>query len=109
MSTAHNTPAIERRHHAFHVCKDGTWIDVATGQLYDGPYKKMVDLSAVDSTEWQPDPPPPLPKAWALFDKLVMRPLVWLAGAFISAVLLAACVTWAFRSFAPEWLKWMAS
>lgn len=109
MSTAHNTPAIERRHRAFHILRDGTWIDVATGQPYYGPYKGMVDLSAVDSTEWQTDPPPPLPRAWALFDKWVMRPLAWLAGALISAVLLAACAAWAFRTFAPEWLKGVIS
>ena len=105
MSTIHNTPAIERRHHAFHVCNDGTWIDVATGQLYDGPYKKMVNLSAVNPAEWQTDPPPPLPKSWALFDKWIMQPLAWLAGALISCALLAACVAWAFRTFASEWLK----
>lgn len=99
MSNHNNLPPIKRRHHAFHVRRDGAWIDVSTGLPYDGPYKSMVDLSAVDSSEWQTDPPPPLPKVWELFDKWVMRPLVWLAGAFISAALLAACVTWALRTF----------
>lgn len=99
---SHNFPPIERRHHAFHIRRDGTWIDVATGQPYDGPYK--TDLSQIPASEWHTEPPPPLPPLMQLMDTWVMRPLAWLAGALISAVLLAVCAAWALRSFAPEWL-----
>lgn len=98
----HNLPPIERRHHAFHVCKSGTWIDVATGQPYNGPYK--TDLSKIPASEWRDVPPPPLPPLVQFVDKWILRPLAWLAGALISTALLAACAAWALRSLVPEWL-----
>ena len=105
----HNLPPIERRHHAFHVLKDGTWIDMATGQPYDGIYKDMVDLSKVTASEWQTEPPQPLPPAWAFVNKWVMRPLCWLAGLVASAFILASLIAWSFRAYAPDWLKALLS
>lgn len=101
----HNSPRIDPpRHHAFHVLRDGTWIDVATGRPYEGPYK--TDLSQIHPSEWHDVPTPPNPPnplmEWA--ETWILRPLAWLAGCFISVVLAAALAAWALRAFVPEWL-----
>lgn len=98
----HNSPRIDPpRHHAFHVLRDGTWIDVATGRPYEGPYK--TDLSQLPGSEWHDVPTPPNPlMEWA--ETWILRPLAWLAGCFISVALAAALAAWALRSFVPDWL-----